>query len=152
MSQPVSTPKTIGIVYTRTWHTASVARMVEQCRDYLKDYSLMERSVSGSFELTMGAYSLMKQGCDVVITLGILLKEETEHFDVVLSSVTQGLTSLQLMTGKPVVFGILACYTKQQIVDRVFGDKNHVKDWCEAAIDMLGCSTVQPIRTIEAKN
>jgi 6,7-dimethyl-8-ribityllumazine synthase len=151
MFQPVSTPKTIGLVYTRTWHTASVAHMVEQCRDYLKDYSLMERSVSGSFELTMGAHSLMKAGCDVVIALGILLKEETEHFDAVLASVTQGLTSLQLMTGKPAIFGVLACYTQQQIQDRVFGGKNHVKDWCDAAIDMLGCSTVQPSPTMEAK-
>lgn len=144
LTPPISRPKKIGLAYTRTWHTASVTHMVEQCRTYLKDYPLMERSVSGSFELTMGARALMEAGCDVVITLGILLKEETEHFDAVLASVTQGLTSLQLMTGKPVVFGILACYTKQQIEARVFGDKNHVKDWCDAAIDMLGCSSGQP--------
>lgn len=135
-------PKRIGLVYTRTWHAESIKHMVGQCRTFLKDYPLLERGVSGSFELTMGARALMEAGCDVVIAIGILLKGETEHFSSVLASVTQGLTMLQLTKGKPVIFGVLACYSNGQIHDRVFGQHNHVKDWCEAAIDMLGCSMV----------
>lgn len=129
--------KRIGIVYTTAWHTEHVQHMVEQCRTYLNDVEVTEQTVSGSFELIMGAQFLFEQGCQSVIILGILLKGETDHFEAILSAVSTGAMSLQLKHGKPVTFGVLACRTQEQIEERVRGKKNAVKEWCKTAVEMV---------------
>lgn len=134
----IKTNKKIGVIYTTSWHTASVAHMVQQCRDYFrgKEVDLVEQTVSGAFELVMGARSLIRKGCQSVIAIGILLKGETYHFDIIADTVTSGLMTLQLQEGIPIVLGLLVCYTEEQIKARVFGEKNSVEKWCEAAMEM----------------
>lgn len=134
-----SKKKKIGIAYTTSWHTQHVKHMLEECRSYLAKYpvDIIERPVSGSFELVMGAHMLFQQGCDCVIVVGILLKGETHHFEAIISAVSQGIMSLQIEERKPIIFGVLACYNQDQIDDRVYGKKNAVEDWCKAAVDMV---------------
>lgn len=128
----------VGIAYTTSWHQDSVSHMVKECYSYLHGKAvILERPVSGSFELVMGASQLFDQGCDSVIVIGILKKGETHHFEAIVSAVTQGVMSLQLEKKKPIVYGVLTCYTTEQIMDRVFGEKNAVKEWCKAALDMI---------------
>ena len=129
--------KKVGIAYTTAWHTRHVKHMVEQCRSYLTNVDVIERTVSGSFELVMGAQMLFDQGCDSVIVLGILLKGETHHFEAIVSAVSHGVMSLQLSEKKPIIYGVLTCYTQEQIDARVFGDKNATKEWCKTAIEMM---------------
>lgn len=127
----------IGIAYTTSWHTEHVNHMVKQCREYLASHEIIEQTVSGAFELVRGAQMLFDRGCDSVIVIGILLKGETYHFDAIVSAVSQGVMSLQLVEKKPIVYGVLTCYTQEQIDARVKGDKNTVKEWCQIAIDMI---------------
>ena len=130
--------KRIGIAYTTAWHTQHVQHMVKQCRTHLtNDVDIVERAVSGSFELVMGAKKLFDQGCDSVIVLGILLKGETNHFEAIVSAVSQGVMTLQLSEKKPIIYGVLSCYTQEQIEARVMGNKNATREWCMAAINMI---------------
>jgi 3,4-dihydroxy 2-butanone 4-phosphate synthase/GTP cyclohydrolase II len=128
----------IGIVYTTRWHSEYVQKMLRQCRQFFseKKIPIEEQNVSGSFELVMGARYLMKKGCRSVIALGILLKGESYHFDIVASSVANGLLTLQIQQDIPIVLGVLACLTDEQIHERVEGTKNTINDWCQTAIEM----------------
>lgn len=128
----------IGIAYTTAWHSEHIDHMVKQCLSYLGDkVDIIEQKVSGSFELVRGAQMLFEHGCDSVIVIGILLKGETYHFEAIVSAVGTGVMSLQLSERKPIIYGVLTCYTNEQIEHRVYGDKNAVKEWCAAAIDMI---------------
>lgn len=135
-SKMVTSTKKIGLAYTTAWHKESVDHMVKQCRAYLDGFDILEKSVSGSFELIMGAQNLFDKGCQSVIILGILLKGDTYHFEAIVSAVGHGVMSLQLAQKKPIIYGVLTCYTQEQIKERVFGDKNSLQEWCKAAIEM----------------
>ena len=53
--------------------------------------------VPGTFELTYAARKLcMLQSFDAVIVIGCVIQGDTPHFDYVCSSVTQGITKLNL--------------------------------------------------------
>ena len=142
LSQPKRLPK-VGLAYTTAWHAESVGHMVNQCRNYLapvgglRRADIVERTVSGSFELVMGANHLFEAGCDSVIVIGILQKGETYHFEAIVSSVSVGVMNLQLDRKKPLIYGVLTCYTDDQIKERVYGSKNAVLAWCQAALDMI---------------
>ena len=129
----------IGIAYTTAWHKKQVQHLLVQCRQHLTagNVEIIEKGVSGSFELVMGARFLFEQGCQSVIVLGILLKGQTYHFEAITDSVSQGVMSLQLLEKKSIIYGVLSCYTQEQIDERVFGDKNATVEWCQAAIDMI---------------
>ena len=73
--------------------------------------------VAGSVELPVVAAALAAR-CDAVVALGVVVKGETEHFEMVCRSVTDGLTRVALDTGVPVGHGVLTVHTDQQAVDR----------------------------------
>ena len=50
--------------------------------------------------------------------LGVIIRGGTPHFEFVSNSVTDGLTRVQLDTGKPVGFGVLTTDTEDQALDR----------------------------------
>jgi 6,7-dimethyl-8-ribityllumazine synthase len=61
-----------------------------------------------------------------VIVLGCVIKGDTPHFDYVCSSVTQGITELNLRYDIPFVFGVLTTNTLEQAEERcggIYGNK-----------------------------
>ncbi|MEJ0014627.1 MAG: 6,7-dimethyl-8-ribityllumazine synthase [Actinomycetota bacterium] len=73
--------------------------------------------VPGSFEIPVMAAHLIGS-YDGLVTLGLVLRGETAHFDYVCSGVTQGITHLAVTKKKPIAFGVLMCDTLQQAIDR----------------------------------
>ncbi|BCJ30256.1 6,7-dimethyl-8-ribityllumazine synthase [Actinocatenispora sera] len=73
--------------------------------------------VAGSVELPVVAAALAAR-CDAVAAFGVVVKGETEHFEMVCRSVTDGLTRVALDTGVPVGQGVLTVHTEQQARDR----------------------------------
>lgn len=74
--------------------------------------------VAGAFELPAAAQAALQSGFDAVICLGVIIRGGTPHFDYICNAVTDGLTRVQLDTGKPVGFGVLTTDTEQQALDR----------------------------------
>ncbi|QQS59868.1 6,7-dimethyl-8-ribityllumazine synthase [Candidatus Peregrinibacteria bacterium] len=76
--------------------------------------------VPGSFELPFSCARLLSDGKhDAIIALGILLRGETIHFDVVAREAACGIQQLNVLGKIPVVFGVLTCDTKEQIQNRL---------------------------------
>jgi len=84
--------------------------------------------VFGAFEIPLAVQRLITERrdsgahIDAVVTLGVVIKGETAHFDYICSSVYNGLTEVQLKTGVPIAAGILTVYNMQQAIARSQGD------------------------------
>ena len=75
--------------------------------------------VPGSFEIPVTAKALAQSGrFDAVITLGCIIRGETQHFDYISAEVTRGIQLAALETGVPMAFGVLTTDTLEQAVDR----------------------------------
>lgn len=82
--------------------------------------------VPGAVELTFAAQSLIDtERYDAVIVFGCVIKGDTPHFDYVCQSVTQGVTTLNVDSPVPVIFGVLTVLDEQQALDRCGGPAGH---------------------------
>jgi 6,7-dimethyl-8-ribityllumazine synthase len=72
---------------------------------------------------------------DAVITIGSVIKGETQHFDFVCDGVTQGIKDLNILYDVPVIFCVLTDNNHQQSIDRSGGV--HGNKGVEAAITAI---------------
>ncbi len=68
----------------------------------------------------------------VAIALGLIIKGDTDHYEMVRDSVTMGITHLSLQSETPIIQGVLACYNKEQAIERKFLGK----EFAETALEM----------------
>ncbi|EPQ29516.1 uncharacterized protein PFL1_02735 [Pseudozyma flocculosa PF-1] len=79
---------------------------------------------------------------DAVISIGVLIKGSTMHFEYISESCCQGLMKVGLDTNVPVILGVLTALTEDQALERSGvgrnGNKghNHGLDWGNAAVEM----------------
>ncbi|CAO1631498.1 unnamed protein product [Parajaminaea phylloscopi] len=76
---------------------------------------------------------------DAVISIGVLIKGSTMHFEYIAESCCQGLMRVGLDTNTPVILGVLTCLTEEQALERSGIGKdshNHGEDWGTAAVEM----------------
>jgi 6,7-dimethyl-8-ribityllumazine synthase len=75
--------------------------------------------VPGAWEIPSAARKLAETGeFDAIITLGVLLRGETAHYEAIYNEVSRGIGQSQQETGVPHAFGILTCETLEQALDR----------------------------------
>lgn len=132
-----------GIVVSE-WNEEITGALLEGAVNTLKkhgalDDNILVKTVPGSFELTFGANQMIEYtDVDAVIALGCVIQGETPHFDYVCSSVTQGLTQMNIDSDVPVIFGLLTTLTMQQAKDRSGGSLGNKGDECAiTAIKMI---------------
>jgi 6,7-dimethyl-8-ribityllumazine synthase len=95
--------------------------------------NIIRWNVPGSFELIYGSKKMIEtQKLNVVITIGSVIKGETQHFDFVCDGVTQGIKDLNVKYDTPVIFCVLTDNNEQQSIDRSGGI--HGNKGTEAAI------------------
>lgn len=103
----------------------------------LKDITVVR--VPGSLEIAVAALTLAKKkNIDAVIALGAIIRGETFHFELVAYGTVQGIVQASLLTGKPIIFGVLSTDTVKQVYKRSQpkGD-NKGRDAAAAAVAML---------------
>jgi 6,7-dimethyl-8-ribityllumazine synthase len=94
--------------------------------------------VPGSFEISAAAARLAKSGkFDCVIGLGVILKGETIHAQLIADAVAHGLTWIAVDAGVPTVFGIVTANNIQQARVRCLGhNHNRGREAAQTAIEM----------------
>ena len=134
--------KRIGIVSSQ-WHPEICDALVGGATRVIKAAgieSVTLRKVAGSFEIPLASQYLLDDGCDAVVTVGLVLRGETPHFDYVCQGVTQGVMDVMLSRGKPIGFGVLMCDDLDQARARsgIPGSKEDKGyDAAIAALDLL---------------
>jgi 6,7-dimethyl-8-ribityllumazine synthase len=130
----------IGIVVSQ-WNADITTALLNGARDTLIKAGVAESNIDilyvpGSFELPYGARQLMKPGkCDAVICLGCIIQGETKHDEYIASAVASGIMQLGLMSGVPVIFGVLTTNDEAQAKERAGG--KHGNKGAEAAMTAL---------------
>ncbi len=82
--------------------------------------------VPGSFEIPVVAKRLAQTGrYDAVVCLGAVVRHETAHFEYVAGQAAEGIQRAALDTGVPCVFGVLACDSEEQALERAGGKRGN---------------------------
>jgi 6,7-dimethyl-8-ribityllumazine synthase len=113
--------------------------------------------VPGAWEIPSAARALAEsKRYAAIITLGVLLRGETAHYEAIYNEVARGIGQSQQETGVPHAFGVLTCETLEQALDRAglkAGNKGF--EAAIAAIEMASIQeklTAQQRETVEAKS
>lgn len=93
--------------------------------------------VPGSHEVPWAAQRLaIGSQCDCVIGLGVLIAGDTNHHEMVGSSVSNALQNVALATHIPVINGVLVANTTEQARERCLGRINRGAEFAAAALEM----------------
>ncbi len=76
--------------------------------------------VPGSYELPFACRKAALCGqYDSVIALGVVIRGETIHFELVAEKAAEGIMNINFKAPNPVIFGVLACDTPEQVEARI---------------------------------
>lgn len=81
--------------------------------------------VPGSFELVFGCNKMSKKNYDAIIAIGCVIKGETDHYDYICSSVSNGISQLNVNGSTPVIFCVLTDHNKDQSIARSGGKQGN---------------------------
>ena len=95
--------------------------------------------VPGAFEIPVTVKTLLnKKQYDVIITLGVIIRGETPHFEYIANECAHGISQLAIKTGIPIIFGVLTVDNREQAMDRSGNTgKNKGVEAAQAALDMV---------------
>ena len=143
---PDGSSSKIGIVVSE-WNADITNALLNGTKETLLKAGVLEDNIEvlyvpGSFELPWGARQIMKPGKkDAVICLGCIIQGETKHDEYIAAAVASGIMQLGLMSGIPVIFGVLTTNTEEQAKDRAGG--KHGNKGSEAAVAALQMAIVR---------
>ncbi|HAZ92878.1 MAG TPA: 6,7-dimethyl-8-ribityllumazine synthase, partial [Chitinophagaceae bacterium] len=116
-------------VYT-AWNQSVVNELLAGAKKILANkkvkYILVE--VPGAVEIPFAINSYwnkMSKKPDAFIALGCVIKGDTPHFDYVCTSITNGITQLNITLPVPVIFGVLTVNNLRQAKERIGGKHGH---------------------------
>ena len=104
-------------IVTSQWHPEICDALVAGAQRALSEAGVTQSTVhkvAGSFEIPLASQMLLDEGFDAVVTVGLVLRGETPHFDYVCQGVTSGVMDVMLSRGKPIGFGVLMCDDLEQ--------------------------------------
>ncbi len=121
---------------------AGALQTLEACIVQKKNIRILR--VPGSFEIPFGCLSLISPDArragsgkvDAIITLGCIIKGQTDHNVYIASAVSHGIMNLSLEYRVPISFGVITADTLAQAEARSTGNANRGKDAALAAVSM----------------
>jgi 6,7-dimethyl-8-ribityllumazine synthase len=108
-----------AIVATR-WNDELVTRLIQGALEALKESDAPDDAVEifrvpGSFEISLCALKAAESGeFDAVICLGVVIRGETPHFDYVAAETARGIGEASLISGVPLLFGVITADNLEQ--------------------------------------
>ena len=95
-------------------------------RNGVRDDDVTVVFVPGSFELPLVAKKLAEsKRHDAVISLGAVIRGETDHYEHVAGEAAKGIANASASTGVPVIFGVLTTDTLEQAINRAGGKQGN---------------------------
>lgn len=135
--------KRVAIV--RSLYNGELTKSLEAaCRRTLVENGLDESLIStyevpGALEIPIVCRLLAKEDfADVIIALGVVIKGDTYHFELVANECARGCTIVSQEFTIPVIFEVLTVYSMAQAKERCLdNDKNKGKEAALTALKML---------------
>lgn len=133
-------------VVTARWNDHLTGRLLEGARRAYAHCGIPATAVTevwapGSFELPLVCQQLAGSGeFDAVIAIGVVVRGETTHYDIVSEAAAVGVREAAALTGVPVIFGVLTTENEEQVLARA-GDDDTNKGF-EAVITAVEMATL----------
>jgi 6,7-dimethyl-8-ribityllumazine synthase len=125
------------------WHNEITESFYNGALNKFSQYGVLEKNVDkiyvpGSFELIFATKNLINKDYDAIISVGCIIKGETNHFEFISSAVVDGIKDLNIISNIPIILCVTTDNNIQQSIDRSggkFGNKG--ADSAEAALKMI---------------
>jgi 6,7-dimethyl-8-ribityllumazine synthase len=142
--------KRVAIVAAR-YHAPVTEKLVEGALAGLAKHGVATEDVDlawvpGAFEIPLVARVLATSGSyHAVICLGVVVRGDTAHFDLVAGEAARGIAQVARETGVPCIFEVLATADLSQAEARAGGTHGN-KGWeaAEAAVEMASLVAALP--------
>lgn len=123
--RPTYGPQSIAIVgslYNRKLVDSLVDSAHEELKAILPGEKFPIFRVPGAFEIPVTVENLCRRGAfSAVIALGVIIRGETAHADLVATSVTDGLQNIAIEHGTPIIHEVLLVDTERHAFERCMG-------------------------------
>jgi len=132
----------IAIVASK-YNLVYVDSMLDAARDELQliapNTTLAVYRVPGAFEIPVTVEKLLRTTeTDAVIALGVIIRGETEHADLVGASVTDALQNISITHAIPIVHEVLLVNDEEQAEARCMGEEiNRGTEAARTAVNMV---------------
>jgi len=135
------TPFAVGIVaarYNAELLEALLSQVVQQLKSAgVTENNLIIERVPGSNELPIAAHLLSRaHRFDVVVALGLLIRGDTIHYELIADAVTHALQTVALESETPVINGVVVAENQLQAEARCRGAINRGAEFARAALEM----------------
>lgn len=131
----------VGAIWNQTATDRLVEGAVRRCEAMGVSRVTVLR-VPGALEVPLGARELVSRGCQAVVGIGVVVKGDTDHYDIVVRESSAGLSRVALDTGTPVTHAILAVHDFSQAMERAGeGEANRGAEAAESAVRMVRALT-----------
>jgi len=118
-------------VVTARWNDHLTGRLLEGARRGYDHCQIAAKNVTevwapGSFELPLVCQQLAhSRQFDAVIAIGVVVRGETTHYDIVSAAAAVGVREAAASSGVPVIFGVLTTENEAQVVARAGNDETN---------------------------
>jgi 6,7-dimethyl-8-ribityllumazine synthase len=133
-------------VVTARWNDHLTGRLLDGARRAYEHCNIAATNITevwapGSFELPTVCLQLAGSGeFDAVIAIGVVVRGETTHYDIVSEAAAVGVREASASTGVPVIFGVLTTENEEQVLARA-GDDDTNKGF-EAVVTAVEMATL----------
>ena len=106
------------------FNTVVTQKLVDGAIESLSRHAVSDNDIDvywvpGAFEIPFAVQKLLKKNAyDGIMTLGAVIKGETDHYDLICSSVAAAIANLNTSANVPVTFGALTTHDLEQAVQR----------------------------------
>ncbi|MBI5380592.1 MAG: 6,7-dimethyl-8-ribityllumazine synthase [Opitutae bacterium] len=134
-------PFRVGVAAAR-YNEQLVDTLLQQVCARLRAAGVAERRltvvrVPGSNELPSAVQLLgLKERCDVLIALGVLIRGDTIHYELIADAATHALQRVALDLRTPVINGVVVAETPAQAKARCGGKIDRGAEFAQAALEM----------------
>ncbi|MFA5265376.1 MAG: 6,7-dimethyl-8-ribityllumazine synthase [Opitutaceae bacterium] len=131
----------VGIAAAR-FNQRHVDSLLEQVIARLRKAGVRQKSIDvvrvpGSHELPSALQMLgERRAFDVLIALGVLIRGDTIHYELIAEAATHGLQRVSLDLHTPVINGVVVAETQAQADDRCFGKVPRGTEFAQSALEM----------------
>ncbi|MFT5203569.1 MAG: 6,7-dimethyl-8-ribityllumazine synthase [Candidatus Aldehydirespiratoraceae bacterium] len=133
----------LRVVLIRTrWNPEIINRLAVGVEQTLARFGVTDTQtveVPGAFEIPFAARTVAASGrVDAIVAIGAVIRGETTHYDLVSEECARGLQDVQISTGVPIGFGVLATENVAQAEARSVLDGGHNvgADAAQVAVEM----------------
>ncbi len=133
----------VAIVVGR-WHSYIVDRLLRGALDTANECGVADANITiiyapGAYEMPLVAKAIAQRAAySALVTLGVVIKGETPHFDFVAGECARGLAEVSREFNMPIGFGVLTVNNVDQAMARAEeGDSNKGREAMLAALEVV---------------